>query len=85
MKNTVNQLLFATALFHNLLVPKIILIAATNFHDQNVDHLDNHLPETFYDWFAVRDNRDKKALADLTKISHTQIVVLYDLTSRRRE
>lgn len=75
-KHTVNQtFLFATTLFGNL--PEINLIAATNLYDQNVYYLENHLPETFYDWFVVRDIHDKKALANLTKISCTQIKVIY--------
>lgn len=47
---------------------------ATNFCNQDLNYLENNLPQTFDDRFTVRNIRDK-ALAKLPKISHTQIHV----------
>lgn len=43
-KVTANLLLFVTTLFHDL--PEVNCLAATNFHDQYVDHPEKRIPET---------------------------------------
>lgn len=68
---TVNQLLFATTLFHDL--PEINRILTTNFCDKNEDCPKNTIPKTFEDWFAARNIRGDVALANLAKISRTKI------------
>lgn len=40
-------------LFHDL--PELHWLTASNFRDQDVDYLENKLPETFDDWFAMRN------------------------------
>lgn len=71
---TVNQLLFAMTVFHNL--PEINwLPAVTNFYDQDEDYLEKNVPKTFKNWFAARNIRDNEALVNLEKISCPQIKV----------
>lgn len=48
---------------------------ATHFCDQDLNNLDNNVPETFNDWFAARNICDDKVLANLMKFSRTRIKV----------
>lgn len=64
---TVNQFLSAKTILCNLL--KINWITATIIHNENVDYLDNNIPETFNHWFTARNICYDTALAKLAKFS----------------
>lgn len=64
---TVNQPLSAKTLLWNLL--KINWITATIIHNENVDYLDNNIPETFNHWFTAKNICYDTALANLAKFS----------------
>lgn len=43
--------------------------------EQDVDYVENNIPEAIKDWFAAKNICDKEALANLAKFSRTQIKV----------
>lgn len=62
---TVNQPLSAKTLLWNL--RKMNWITATIIHNENVDYLDNYIPETFNHWFTAKNICYDMALANLAK------------------
>lgn len=42
-----------------------------NFHDRDVDYMENEKPEGFEDWFTARIIQNDRAPANIAKISHT--------------
>lgn len=62
---TVNQPLSAKTLLWNL--RKMNWITATIIHNENLDYLDNNIPETFNHWFTAKNICYDTALANLAK------------------
>lgn len=63
---TVNQPLSAKTLWN---LRKMDWITATIIHNENVDYLDNNIPETFNHWFTAKNICYDTALANLAKFS----------------
>lgn len=63
----------ATTLFCTLL--EINWFVASNFPDQNVDYLENNIPQT-EDWCTARNIHDDEAFTYLRKFSHANESVL---------
>lgn len=61
------KLLSAKTLLWNL--RKMDWITATIIHNENVDYLDNNIPETFNHWFTAKNICYDTALANLAKFS----------------
>lgn len=70
--DTVNQLLFATTLFCD--ITKINWFMVTNLCNQDVDYLENNIPETLEDWFTGEKylpGYHEDAFVNLAKFSRT--------------